>query len=257
MSIVPSGAPSGASSSAVSTGLVSSSTSLTPEFRIERDSARVARMQRSVGVGARVIADSLRRGWSCMFITLTYRGDTKVAVAGDISRFLATVRAWLARRNVHASWCWVGELQQRGVIHYHVLLWIPSWIFLPKPDEAGWWDHGSSNVQRARSPLGYITKYASKASSKGGAFRRLYPGVRMHGIGGLSAAQRVVKRFFTAPAWVRERASDGEPRDVRRVSGGWMDVGSGEVWLTPYAIVGWAPDWSWVRFVDKRLAAVV
>jgi hypothetical protein len=108
---------------------------------------------------------------------------------------------WLKRRGHRLRYVWVAELQQRGALHYHALLWLPRGLSLPKPEKKGWWPHGSTRIEWARKPAGYLVKYASKLDSKVGL--GFPPGARLHGKGGLEELGRSVSRWFNLPHWAR------------------------------------------------------
>ena len=79
-------------------------------------------------------------------LTLTYR-EVGAWHPRHISELLQRVRVWLRRRGERLRYVWVGELQQRGALHYHVLCWLPRGLTLPKPDKQGWWTHGSTRIE--------------------------------------------------------------------------------------------------------------
>lgn len=143
------------------------------------------------------------------FITLTYRPGVDWS-RRHISDFLMHARKWLAARGCVLRYAWVAELQGRGALHYHVLVWVPRRLRLPRPDASGWWPHGMSNVETARSPVGYMVKYASKTRPEDLA--RLPKGVRLHGNGGHDPVSRTKLRETLAPFWIkqamRERKDD-------------------------------------------------
>jgi Protein of unknown function (DUF3296). len=39
----------------------------------------------------------------------------------------------MERRGHKLPYVWVAELQKRGALHYHVLLWLPRGLTLPNP----------------------------------------------------------------------------------------------------------------------------
>lgn len=146
---------------------------------------------------------------------------------------------------------WVAELQRRGALHYHVVVFVPRHLRLPRPDACGWWPHGLSKVETARSPVGYLTKYATKTRPEDLA--RLPKGVRLHGNGGLGAFMRSFYRLALWPRWMRERA-DVEVRllgsdeaealglspglsDIRKGPGGWWDRDTGALYRSPWRAV--------------------
>ena len=198
------GATVGATSDGARAGLVSSYTSGTQEGLIEIDPllTRLRRMTRAVLTAARMHDFELRHQRSKpAMLTLTYR-----QVDGwhkrHISDLLQRIRVWMKRRGHRMRYVWVAELQQRGALHYHVLLWLPRGLTLPKPDKQGWWPHGSTRIEWARKPAGYLAKYASKLDSKAGVG---FPGgARLHGRGGLAEFGRSVASWFNLPQWARE-----------------------------------------------------
>lgn len=226
---------------------------------MDRDRARVSRMQRSVGITSRLLTDLCPR-LGCWLVTLTYDTEGTLREARDwrprdVSDCMRGYRDWAREQGIPLCYVWVAELQQRGVIHYHVLVWIPKGWKLPKADVAGFWACGMSNTVAVRSAVGYATKYASKLESKGGTFRVLYSGARMHGAGGLELAVRVMRAWMCAPAWLRDELSEREPQAVRRATGGgWVLPETGEYFRSPYAIAGHTQDWSRVVLVRRGVA---
>jgi len=142
-----------------------------------------------------------RSAYRKTFITLTYRdgGDWQ---RRHISDFLDRLRKWLCTRDAVLMYAWVAELQKRGALHYHLIVWVPRRLRLPRPDASGWWPHGMSNVETARNPIGYMVKYATK--TRPDDLKRLKKGVRLHGNGGHRPANRVALREKLAPWWLRQ-----------------------------------------------------
>lgn len=97
---------------------------------------------------------------------------------------------------------WVSELQKRGALHYHLLIWVPRRLRLPRPDSCGWWPHGMSNIETARNPVGYMVKYATK--TRPDDLKRLKKGVRLHGNGGHDPFNRAALRQTLAPWWLKK-----------------------------------------------------
>jgi len=159
-------------------------------------------------------------------VTLTYRDDVPWQ-AHHISKFMDAVTKYGKRRwGVVLPYVWVSEMMENGKVHYHVLIWIPrgKGKKIPKPDDSGWWPHGSSNIGKSSVPIGYLVKYASKLKSKND--RRSFPrGARLHGGGGLSAFNRAKLAWRMLPSYVRdvlglEKGSDGKLKLPVRVRGG-------------------------------------
>jgi len=200
------------------------------DFEFIRDRIRrVQRMRRRVScVGdlfARVTgSDAERRYWRA-FVTLTYR-DAADWRPFHISTFVRACRRHVEARGAKFRYVWVAELQERGAIHYHLIIWLPEGVMLPKPDSSGWWAHGFSNIQRARGKgVGYLLKYVSK-----GSVRLPFPiGARMYGFGGLSMDLRDEASWWGLPRYVRKMCYWFER--VRREPGaGWFSPATGRRW---------------------------
>jgi hypothetical protein len=174
-------ARAGGASAACAPGLVSSQTSGTPggAIRLDPVASRLQRMRRRVLTGARLHVAQVKR-WRAAMLTLTYRPD--VAWEGrHVSECLRHIRQWLKRRGLACRFVWVLETTKVGKPHYHVVIWLPLGVKLPKLDLAGWWPHGMTRMEWARCAVGYVSKYVSKGQE--GA--KLPAGARMFGVGGL------------------------------------------------------------------------
>lgn len=219
-------------------GLVLSQTTGTPTpqtLTLDPIRTRINRMRKGVRTAAEIHeaahpTDPHEGTHYPVMITCTY-------VNGDdwrpehIKEFLRHPRQYLQRRGHDMPYVWVAEMQKRGVIHYHVLLWIPNGVMLPKPDKQGWWPHGSTRIEKARSAVGYLVKYASK----GAEGHRLPDGARMFGCGGLTREARSSRAYKMAPAWVREMFEESdEPR--RAEGGGWVSRISGDWLPSPWEV---------------------
>ena len=174
---------------------------------IDPRKARCQRLRRTVTEAARLHErnaewQSRRLGRSAYrktFITLTYRPGESWEPC-HVSRFVRLMRQWFGRRGESCRFAWVGELQKRGALHYHVLVWVPRRLRLPRPDSCGWWPYGMSNIETARNPVGYMVKYATKTRPED--VKRLPKGVRLHGNGGHDPVTRVQLRERLWPMWV-------------------------------------------------------
>lgn len=180
---------------------------------IDPRKARVNRLRTSIREACKLHeraadGDSHRLGRSAYrktFITLTYRdgGDWQ---RRHISEYLDRVRKWLKARDAVLMYAWVAELQKRGALHYHLIVWVPRRLRLPRPDVSGMWPHGMSNLETARNPVGYMVKYATKTTPDD--LKRLKKGVRLHGNGGHTPERRVSLRETLAPWWLRQVMQD-------------------------------------------------
>ena len=236
----------GASAPAAGAGLVYNSTTPTGSGRrvewmkIERKAIRVRRLRKRVDHSARVLDFQLQpNAPRRLFVTLTYR-DADGWSPVHMTRFVDRVRVWLRRAGADLRCVWVAELQKRGAMHYHLVIWLPRRLRMPRPDKRGWWPHGSTKVETARSPIGYLLKYASKGSE--GEFPR---GARIHGACGVKGEAAREVRFCCAPCWVRDALTG--MADIRKVVGGWCDRITGVFVASPWRIhaPGSGEIWAW------------
>lgn len=139
------------------------------------------------------------------FVTLTYRGlqDWRPRHVSDC---LKAVRRWCQKRGVPFRYVWVAELQKRGALHYHLAIWLPKRIQLPKFDKQGWWPHGMTQRVIARNGVGYLMKYLSKITPA----HRFPKGVRIHGSGGLVQQARDICSWLNLPSWCKQQYGVGE-----------------------------------------------
>ena len=193
-----------------------------------------------------------------LFVTLTYRPGERWE-PGHVGDYVRTLRKWLARRGHSFRYQWVAELQTRrlasGVdarscLHYHLLLWLPHGVRIPKPDSSGQWAFGFSQVQLARRPVGYLVKYASKGSFDHGDIPN---GARLFGVGGDTAKEHDVKRARLA-AWLAASSQDWQlPKRVTGV--GFVCFDSGEVFRSPFFIGFRKVDSGWTVIIERRLTS--
>jgi len=219
----------------VAAGLVYSQTSGTSEsrrIRVDREGNRLKRLQRSVLTAARLHVQQRPR-WKVAMLTLTYKPEVNWE-PGQVSALVRHIRQYLVRKGIPMRFVWVQEFTKKGRPHYHMLLWLPLGISLPKPDKRGWWPCGMTKIEWARNAIGYIAKYASKGDSLSLPAK----GARMHGSGGLTDEALLEQRWWKLPTWLR---SDVEPSDrVRRAvpgsGGGFVSPGTGEVYRSPWIV---------------------
>lgn len=191
---------------------------------LDSHSQRIFRMRKGVLTSARLVNDRLiAEGggfrWVSVMVTLTYR-DSDAWAPDHISEFIGRFQKYARRKNhgVALPYVWVLELQKRGAVHYHVMLWMPKSWFLPNVDKRGWWTHGSSRVERAKSAVAYLAKYASKGESSGSDVPK---GARIHGIGGLLKREARIVAWWKLPKALR-RGEEGSEVWRRAPGGGWV-----------------------------------
>lgn len=191
-----------------------------------------------------------------LFLTLTYR-DSVAWEPSHVRDFLRRARKWYLRLGVRMHYSWVMELTQRGIPHYHVVIFVPRHLLLPKADKRGWWPHGMSNTQVARNAVGYLAKYASKGVSPdvsdalASEFVPQFPkGARICGNGGLTARGRVEYRFWMMPRWLREQLV--RVQDVRRLKGGgFVCCETGEIIVSDWVFIGFTTGYKQLFFAKR------
>lgn len=197
-------------------------------FATDPGARRLARLRMGVGFGARAHAVSERGHRSDVpyMVTLTYRGvdDWK---PDHITQALRAVRMWASRLGFKLRYVWVAEMQKRGAIHYHLCIWLPRGVRMPKWDNRGWWPYGMTQRVIARNAIGYLLKYLSKGSDL--AFPK---GARVYSVGGLEHSLRRARRWLSLPAFV-QRLSDTADAWKRAEGGGWLDP-TGRHWASEF-----------------------
>lgn len=187
--------------------------------------------------------DGFRR--RAAMVTFTYRPGAEWSPR-HLSKYVRAVREWQKRRTrAPLRYVWVLELTKAGVPHYHMVVWLPRGLTLPKPDKSGLWPHGSTRIEWARRAVSYLAKYVSKAGPlvEAGAMPR---GARLYGSGGLSAVARSWRAWRLSPGWVRAIWTvDDKPR--RATGGGWVARASGE----------WMPSRYWLLGVGASLVSLI
>jgi hypothetical protein len=224
------------------TGLVPSTTSVAPLshpanarfIEIDRCHIRAQRMRKSILTGARLLVEEGTHGgfrgrWA--MLTATYRNDVEWQ-AKHVATLRQRVHEWIKRRGAKARYVWCLELTKAGRPHYHFLIWLPRGLTIPKPDKQGWWPWGSTRIEWARRAVGYVAKYASKATPE--AMAALPRGARTHGVGGLMAEGARQLRWWKAPTFSRDAL--GALADIRKIVGGYTDRITGEFLASPWHI---------------------
>ena len=222
-------------SSAEGAGLVPSKTSLNLSVSLSVEACadrRVKRLKRSVWASGHLhgLAQNGFRAAKCWFVTLTYVGVLDWR-PDHISTALQGFRNWCKSKGVPCRYTWVGELQQRGAVHYHLLAWLPVGVTMPHWDKttrkhggvrAAFWPYGMSNTEIAKSGVGYLMKYLSKL----GELTKFPKGLRLYGIGGLDAGARAVRSWYNLPEWAKCEYGVGA---LIRAAGGLVVKATGEL----------------------------
>lgn len=205
------------------------------QTRIDRVESRVNHLKKRAWTWANVVKPVVegRHEYVLKMVTLTYAPGVDWQ-PNHIRDYMLSVRKSLV--DALCAYAWVAELQKRGAVHYHVLLWVKGDVYLPTPDKSGAWAHGMSKVEIARTPF-YIFKYAQKGFDSDLTFPR---GLRLFAVwireGFVSDFERYVFRMSALPGWLSdiiEPAIDEFP--VRTRGGGWA---IGSFWVaSPFELV--------------------
>ena len=224
----PGQAPGGAAAGLVSyktSGPDFLAVSFEPDIVQER---RVRRLRRQVWAAGHLQRFACPNGFreNVWFVTLTYRGVDDWR-PGHISRCFKAIRKWCKKQSIAFRYVWVAELQKRGALHYHVAVWLPKRIQLPKFDKQGWWPHGMTQRVIAKNAVGYLMKYLSKISP----FHKFPRGVRIHGFGGLTQQARAICSWLNLPSWCKQQHGVG---DLQTVAGRRVVRATGEILAPMY-----------------------
>lgn len=225
-------------------GLVTDSTSGHSNIlEIDTRLNRLRKMRYNVIASSNMLnVDATRGGFRVepIMITLTYR-TIEQPQPMHIAEFIKRCRRHLQRRGQHFRCVWVAELQQRGVLHYHVIVWMPHGYRLPKPDggenpKNAWWPHGWSRIEKAKNAVGYLANYAGKLKSKATLSGFYIPkGFRLFGIGGLDKEDRTRRSWANLPGWLRDHVLP-QDRAKRIQGGGFISRLTHEFWPSPFRI---------------------
>jgi hypothetical protein len=125
------------------------------------------------------------------------------------------------RQNIPCRYLWVAELQKRGAVHYHLLVWLPQGVSMPHWDRsttsrsgrtiAPFWPHGMTNTEKARAGVGYLMKYVAKLDGDS----QFPKGLRLYGVGGLDQQSRAIRAWHNLPEWAKREHGVGDLCRVR------------------------------------------
>lgn len=194
--------------------------------------SRLSRLRRRVFSWSRTMP-AASQTTRLVMITVTYR-KAWLWMPNQIKAFMAKIRKEL-RGNLRA-YAWVAELQERGAVHYHVLLMVNRGTSIPQPDKAGWWRYGMTKIQTINSPF-YIAKYTGKEYQKVGEFPR---GLRLFAVwiapDSIDILSMWKHRLTSLPRWLQEVIVELPGCEggkwARAPGGGWLF--EGRLYTSPY-----------------------
>lgn len=200
--------------------------------KVEQRRKRIKSLKKSVYMAGelhKLGQDGFRQP-QAWFVTLTYAIDGAWQ-PDHISDATDAYRGWCKRRGVECKYVWVGELTNRGRVHYHLIAWLPHGVrmtFWDRPRRvkgkktSAFWPHGMSQTEQSRKGVAYLMKYLSKM----GEFHDFPQGMRLHGLGGLTRQARSIKAWTNLPQWVKHDHGVG---DIKRLCRGFLDLTTGEL----------------------------
>jgi len=171
------------------------------EFTATKWELRMKRLKRNCKAWAKAVDPSRMK---LIGVTLTYRPGVEWAPR-DLKPFIEYVRRLWGE--AFLGHIFVAEMQARGAPHYHVILAAEKGArSLPKPDQAGWWPHGSTRIQSLRKPTKYLMEYVKKAKQKQGYPKgmRICQGIWKKATG----LPWRIWRTALLPYWLRERLGE-------------------------------------------------
>lgn len=214
-------------------------------FHIDPDAARIGHLRHRVHAWCTALRPYLvdaNHNTRLVMVTLTYAqvGHWR---PNHIRDFMNKMRKELGSNLL--AYVWVAELQQRGAVHYHLLLLVRRGTSIPYPD-ARFWVWGASRIETARNRF-YIMKYASKAAFKTGDDWVRFPrGLRLFAVWLSDEVVADLERFHfrlsALPRWLVDLVTEiGMIVLVKRAKGGgWFitgDTGPPEHIKSPYRLL--------------------
>jgi len=140
------------------------------------------------------LVSALLSNYYAVCVTLTYADRSWCS--RDVSAFIKRVREYYRRRGWRFTYFWVAELQERGAVHFHIIIFVPRGHKLPKPDQRGWWKKGFTNIIAVKHFAAYLSKYLQKGIDGKIRFPK---GIRIFGYGGLDYLERCMYRCSWLP----------------------------------------------------------
>lgn len=212
------------------------------EIEIDRFKSRLDRLRGRVDAWCQAVDDYLKacgHGYRLVMVRLSYRPGAYWR-PGQISAYVRRLSRHL--RGDLIAYADVAEVQERGAVHYHLMVLVRAGADVPLPDASGMWPHGSSNVQTARSPW-YLKSYTGKESQK----RNLPRGIRAFTVWVRPSAVGRMRlwrfRVSSLPRWMRDIVGAGVVELVEAGQDWWKRAdGGGYVWRgavfrSPYTLV--------------------
>jgi hypothetical protein len=136
------------------------SANLGKAYVVDNNHMRYTRLRKAIYEWARIIV--VIPDTRMVMLTLTYRPGEEWSRL-DISEYLLKLKKKL--KNKLLAYAWVAELQERGAVHYHIIVVCKKTAYIPMPDKSGMWKKGNSNYKKAKTAY-YIVAYTKKKYQK-------------------------------------------------------------------------------------------
>jgi hypothetical protein len=122
------------------------------------------------------------------------------------------------------GFAWVCEIQERGAVHYHLVMVVKKGSRIPIPDKSGMWKYGWSGIHTARTPF-YLLKYTGKERQKD--LSRYPKSCRLYSVSYRLPEGRV-KAFYKARQEMYKLSMDNieGAGDIEDLGGSWEYLGA-------------------------------
>lgn len=174
-------------------------------------------------------------GCSLFLLTLTY-GPGHYVEREQITTFSKRLSRKAGKKKCVFPYVWKLERgEERGRLHYHMLLLLPEGVSIDASTFRQWWENrGRVDVTPvALTDTKELAKYCLKTGeSLVGIPKRM----RLIGMGGFTKAERRKLRWAVSPEWVR-MYFDEIDQPLPAPGGGWVSERTGELVSSPYIVV--------------------
>lgn len=212
------------------------------KIELDKREMRLSKMRRRIFSWANIMKEYIEPkskgyGYRKVMITLTY-AEVDGWKPNHIRDFMKELKRRLDINLI--SYAWVAELQERGAVHYHIILIVKKGTRIPKPDKSGMWKYGISRIETAKTVY-YICSYLKKAYQKSGIFPK---GLRMYAVWVQKEAIEKIAlwkmRLSSLPKWFEAiiiKMVDYYGEKWERVKGGgWLYLG--RYYKSPFRFIG-------------------
>ena len=213
--------------------------------RIRRMQARIRAWRDAMPIVNRRLRRVLRKSKAAprfVMLTLTY-ADIDGWQPNHIREYMLALRKELKEKLW--AYAWVAEMQARGAVHYHVIVYVAPNTDVPMPDKSGMWKYGVSRRETAKKGPLYIMTYVGKEHQK----IDLPHGARMFAVwiskNIATDGELLPFRLSSAPPYIQEALLEqyaagyieASVRWRRRPGGGWLVLDTGEIFQSDWWLI--------------------